>query len=164
MNEWLKIKILKDSKNIYNYLQIFTPSTGLKYVDNNNIFTEEYKKLLNLISNINQGEKVTLSKLNKIDIKLLIKICNYNNVKIINLPIFCIYDIIENKISRRTRSVSSYNSGNNILEFFELFNNTKYKIYLYTIDNNIIRSYIDIDDKEYIRLIRNKKIEKIEKS
>lgn len=161
MDEWLKIKILKDSKNIYNYLQILTPSIGLKYINNNNILTEEYKKLLNLISNINQGEKVTLSKLNKIDITSLIKICNYSNVKIVNLPIFCIYDIIDNKISQRTQSVSSYKSGNNILEFFELFNKTKYKIYLCTIDDNIIRSYIDIDDKEYARLIRNKKIQKI---
>lgn len=144
---WLKIKILRDINNIKC-----------------NKFTDNYKKLLHLIKNIhdieNLNEKLTLSKLNKINLKLLLQISNNNNVEIVTLPVFCTFKLNENKIEQETHSVSTYYSEN-IIDFFETFNNTKYKIYLYTIDNNIIRSYVDIDNKEYVRLIRNKKIQKI---
>ena len=138
---WLKIKILRDIKNFKNKVAL-----------------NNYDKLLNLINNMNNNEKLTFSKLNKFDLKSLQKICNYNNVEIVSLPRFLTYEIIQHKLELRTFSVSDYYTQN-ILEFFELYDN--YKIYLFKIENNIIRSHININDKERIRLVRNKKIQKI---
>ncbi len=158
-DEILKLKILRDFK---------------KFKKNKNKYPIKYLKLLELIDNIwfssiiytsnftqaFSQNKLHLSDLNKMDLKLLKEICYLDNIIIIKQPRFNIYYIEKyNLLSKNMQTVDWYPpSSSEIIEYIN--NNKNYIYYIYIIKNNLIRFYKHKNDR-WLNILRKEKIQAI---
>jgi len=158
-NEWLKIKIIRDIKNIKRYQKI----TGMLFYKLNyeyiitSKFSKEYKNLIELLINDLFNKNIIISRtyLNTIDFNLFVEISKLNNVNIINQPAFIYYAIENNMVITHQGSVICFEGD--VLNYIKHSNNI---FYLYQIKPDYAR-FKEIKDNKYCKMNRKNKLEKI---
>lgn len=161
--ELLKIKILRDIKKLKKFIY-----PGVEYNRFKSNLSQEYKNIISLSRNdindkfyhkILKNYNVSISNLNKIDFKFLLKISKMENVIIVDQPIFMDFEIVDNNIITIQRQVFETNQYNT----YDFINkNDKYIFYIYTIENSHVRWYMK-EDKYYNKRLQKKRREKLQK-
>ena len=164
-NEWLKIKIVRDHNKIYNENYY---SSGLWIANEQskirNSYPKKYINLLELIRNkwiynyLNSGylatpKKLSISDLDNIDIDLFEKVCRFNNISIVNMPLFTLYK----KGNILSKSVLTLHIDS--LEHIK--NHQNIMFYIYQIDKYGGRWYQE-EDNGLVKRNRKEKIKKLE--
>jgi len=155
-NEWLKIKVIRDIKNIKRNQKLSGMSLYTirdKYSITSK-FTKEYRNLIELINNSLikcDNTNISESYLNSIDFDLFTEVSKLNNVTIIDQPSFIYGSMKNNNIITHQSSVISYEGDQ--LNHIKHSNNS---IYLYQIEKNYAR-FKEMSDNKFFKInIKNK--------
>jgi len=163
-NEWLKIKIVRDHNKIYNEKYFSSLWIANEQSKIKNLYPKKYINLLELIRNkwiynyLNSGysatpKKLSISDLDNIHLDLLEKVCRFNNISIVNMPIFTLYK----KGNFLSKSVLAIHIDS--LEHIK--NHQNIMFYIYQIDTSGGRWYQD-EDKGLIKRNRKEKLKKLQ--
>lgn len=137
-----KSQIYKNKK-YYNLLKLIRNKFLYESCQNNNCF-----------------KKLTVNTLKNIDMNFYENICKYNNIEVVDLPVFETIEIINGIINIKSNSIYDYNISTNLDAITFIKNNQTKLIYLYLITDNRLRCKC-VDDKNYLSSNRKEKLKNI---
>lgn len=159
------IKFIRDIKIIYDK-KYFYNSNKVQY--DRICKNKEYINLLSLIINqhllyslkYNYFSKLSIKSIKNINLNLYENICKYKNIIIVNQPMFIIAENVDNLVTTKNISVDNYKIKSE-LDVIDIIKNNQTKlIYLFLIDNYVLRCKI-VNNNKYLSFIRKEKLEKL---
>jgi hypothetical protein len=162
MNEWLKIKVCRD----FNKINKQTSNSLFMINHLNNIkksFSPNYRILLEMVTNVylynntNNAKKLTITDLNNMDFDIIVEVSKFNNVQIVNSPMFTYFHIENNNIFSNSLSVSSLENIDT-LEYIKT--HPGYMFHIYQISSNKARWH-QREDKNLLKRNRKEKLKKL---
>ena len=159
------MKILRDINLIKKEFNFF----DTKKIQQNKIHkNKKYNNLLKLIRNhflhySHYSEKLTINTLRNINIKFYENICNFNNIIVVDQPVFQTGEFTNGVFNIRNNSIDDYVVNTKLDANTFIKNNHTKLIYLYLITDNRIRckyvydkNYLSENRKEKLKLIKEK--------
>jgi hypothetical protein len=161
MNNWLKIKVCRDFNKF-----IAQSKNNLSLLNNKAkkiIYSPNYLILLELVKNayianvIIPSKKLTITDLNNMNFDFFVEVSKFNNVTIVNAPMFEYYYIENNNIFSNSLSVSSLENIDT-LEYIKT--HPGYMFHIYQISSNKARWH-QREDKNLLKRNRKEKLKKL---